>query len=100
MLRDIIRQISNGTKERPGVSVGLVDEIGSSGDIEALKYVINCGCKIISTVHGSSMKDISSKPYLDKLIKDNIFERFIVLNNKGKVGNIHGIYNNKEEKLC
>ena len=148
LLRDIIRQISNGTKERPGVSVGLVDErseiaacymgvpqndlgirtdildccpkakgmlmmirtmspvvgavdeIGSSGGIEALKYVINCGCKIISTVHGSSMKDISSKPYLDKLIKDNIFERFIVLNNKGKVGNIHGIYNNKEEKLC
>lgn len=148
LLRDIIRQISDGAKGNPGVSVGVVDErseiaacymgvpqndlgvrtdildccpkakgmlmmirtmspavvavdeIGMSGDIEAIKYVINCGCKLIATVHGSSIEDICTKPHLNKLIKDNIFECFIVLDNVGKIGNIKGIFNNKEGSLC
>lgn len=148
LLRDLIRQISDGVKGNPGVCVGVVDErseigacymgvpqndvgirtdildccpkakgmlmmirtmspvvvavdeIGSSSDIEALKYVINCGCKLIATVHGSSLEDISSRPHLNRLIKENIFECFIVLNNIGKVGNIKDVYNNKEESLC
>lgn len=82
----------------PGVIA--VDEIGSSGDIDAIKYVINCGCRLIATVHGSSIEDICTRPHLNRLIKEHIFERFIVLDNKGKMGNIKGIYNSKEECLC
>ncbi len=29
-----------------------VDEIGSKEDVEALEYVMNCGVKILATVHG------------------------------------------------
>ena len=46
-----------------------VDEIGSREDIEAINYVISCGCKLIATVHGSSIEDVKSKPILGELVK-------------------------------
>ncbi len=33
-----------------------VDEIGGENDLEALRYVMNCGCRILATVHGNSMR--------------------------------------------
>lgn len=30
-----------------------VDEIGSREDLEALEYVMNCGCRVMATVHGN-----------------------------------------------
>lgn len=47
-----------------------IDELGSEQDIEAVKYAINCGCKIIATAHGNSIEDI---PYAD------IFEKVITI---------------------
>lgn len=147
LLRDLIRQISNGTKERPGMTVGVVDErseigacyqgvpqnelgirtdildccpkakgmmmlirtmsprviavdeIGSREDLEAMEYVMNCGCKLIATVHGSSIDDLKQKPVLRRLVDERIFERYIVLNNKGKIGNIDQIYDSRGTQL-
>lgn len=140
LLRDVIRQLSNGDNETPGVTVGVVDErseigacymgipqnelgirtdildccpkangmmmlirsmspqiiavdeVGSREDIESIEYVINCGCKLIATVHGSSIDDIKNKPILGKLVREKIFERYIILNNKGTVGHVEDIY--------
>lgn len=140
LLRDVIRQLSNGDSKYAGVSVGViderseigacymgvpqnelgirtdildccpkangmmmlirsmspriiaVDEVGSREDIEAIEYVINCGCKLIATVHGASIEDIKSKPILGRLVREKIFERYIVLNNRVAVGNVDEIY--------
>lgn len=140
LLRDIIRQISNGEKDRGGLTVGVVDErseigacymgvpqndlgirtdvldccpkakgmlmliramsprviavdeVGSKEDIEAIEYVINCGCKLIATVHGNSLQDVKGKPLLRKLIEDRLFERYILLSNKGSVGHLEEVY--------
>lgn len=70
-----------------------VDEIGKNEDIHSIEYIINAGVKIICTVHGQDMEDVLKKPVLRELIQKNIFQRFIVLENKEKVGNIAGIYN-------
>lgn len=70
-----------------------VDEIGSQEDIRAIAYVINCGCKLLATVHGSSVEDLMSKPVLSRLVREKFFERYIVLNNRGKIGNIEAVYN-------
>lgn len=72
-----------------------VDEIGSREDIEAIEYVINCGCKLLATVHGSSIDDIKSKPILSRLVQEKIFERYIILNNKKAVGNVEEIYDSR-----
>ncbi|ROR27137.1 stage III sporulation protein AA [Mobilisporobacter senegalensis] len=143
LLRDIIRQLSNGESDIDGFTVGVVDErseigacymgipqndlgirtdildccpkakgmmmlirsmspriiavdeVGLGEDIEAIEYVINCGCKIIATVHGSSIEDIRNKPILGRLVKEKVFERYIVLNNRKSVGNIEQIFDER-----
>ena len=143
LLRDVIRQLSNGVSTMPGLNVGVVDErseigacymgipqnelgirtdildccpkvegmmmlirsmspsiiavdeVGSREDIEAIEYVMNCGCKLIATVHGSSIDDIKNKPILGKMVREKIFERYIILNNRGKVGNLEEIYDER-----
>lgn len=147
LLRDIIRQVSNGNEQTSGLTVGViderseigacyqgipqnelgirtdildccpkaqgmmmlirtmsprviaVDEIGSREDLEAIEYVMNCGCKLIATVHGSSIEDIKQKPVLRKLVQEKWFERYIILNNRGKVGNVGQIYDSQGNKL-
>ncbi|MDO5293097.1 MAG: stage III sporulation protein AA [bacterium] len=143
LLRDLIRQLSNGLSTIPGMTVGVVDErseigacymgvpqnelgirtdildccpkvagmmmlvrsmspsiiavdeVGSREDIEAIEYVINCGCKLIATVHGSTIDDIKNKPILGRLVREKIFERYIILNNQGCVGNLEEIYDER-----
>lgn len=60
---------------------------------------MNSGCKLIATVHGNSIDDIQSKPVLGELISKKIFERYILLNNRYKVGDIEGIYNVEAVKI-
>ena len=143
LLRDLIRQLSDGNSIAEGIPIGVVDErseiaacymgvpqnklgirtdvldccpkgtgmlmlirsmsprviaideIGGKEDLEAMEYVINCGCKLIATVHGSSIEDIQNKPILGKLVKEKVFERFIVLSNKKRIGNIDTIYDER-----
>ncbi|MBQ4523582.1 MAG: stage III sporulation protein AA [Lachnospiraceae bacterium] len=76
-----------------------VDEIGHREDLEAIEYVINCGCKLIATVHGNSIDDIKSKPLLRKLVQERVFERYIVLNNMDHVGNISDIFDSQGNQL-
>lgn len=72
-----------------------VDEVGSREDIEAIEYVINCGCKLIATVHGSTIDDVRNKPLLGKLVKEKVFERYILLTGKNKLGEIEEIYDDR-----
>lgn len=68
----------------PGVIA--VDEIGDYEDVHAIESVIHCGCKLLATVHGSSMEDIKRKPLFQKLVDEKIFERYIILQNKERIG--------------
>lgn len=147
MLRDIIRQISNGNRFFPGMSVAVVDErseiaacymgvaqndvgvrtdvldccpksegmmmlirsmspkvvamdeIGSKEDIFALTYAANCGCKLIATAHGNNMAELLNKPLIGNLIKNKMFDRYIVLNRKNGCGSIKGIYDSRGSGL-
>lgn len=138
LLRDVIRQISNGNAWCEGKNVGVVDErseiggayqgvpqndlgirtdlldccpkaegmmmlirsmspevvavdeIGDYGDIKAIESVLNCGCRLIATVHGSSVEDIEKKPLLQKMVKEHVFDRYIILSGKKKIGSVWG----------
>lgn len=145
LLRDLIRQISDGTDGHGGMTVGVVDErseiaacykgqpqndvgkrtdvlddcpksegmmmlvrsmapqviavdeIGSTQDVKAIRYIMNCGVKMLATVHGNSVEEVKRKPVLEELLTDKAFERFICLKS-GAVGKIQGIYD-KDGKL-
>lgn len=73
-----------------------VDEIGKREDMEALAYVMNCGCQILATVHGASVEDIRNKPVLRKMVEEKMFKRFIVLSG-GAVGKIESVF---DERGC
>ena len=147
LLRDIIRQISDGTKDRPGLTVGVVDErseiagcylgvaqndvgirtdvldccpkaegmmmlirsmspevvavdeLGDYEDIHAIESVIHCGCKLFATVHGSSIEDIKRKPLMQRLVRERIFERYIVLHHQDRAGRVKAIFDERGTSL-
>lgn len=76
-----------------------VDEIGKREDIEALAYVMNCGCQILATVHGTSIDDIRNKPVLRKLVEERLFKRFVVLSGGRKPGNVEVIFDERGSVL-
>lgn len=147
LLRDIIRQLSDGNRYLAGMSVGVVDErseigacymgvpqnelgirtdildccpkakgmmmlirsmspqiiavdeIGSGEDLEAIDHVIGCGCKLIATVHGSSIEDIKGKPVLGELLMKKLFERYVILSNIKQIGHLEEIYDETGRRI-
>ena len=135
LLRDLIRQISNGSREHPGRTVGVlderseicgcyqgipandvgirtdvmdacpkaegmmmmirsmapevlaVDEIGGQEDISALETALFCGCRLLATVNGSSLEE-------------QIFERYVILDNLVRTGVIRHILDERGRSLC
>ena len=80
-------------------AVVAVDEIGSREDLEAMEYVMNCGCKLVATVHGASVEDIKQKPVLRRLVQERMFERYIVMDSRGGVGHVSQIYDSRGSQL-
>lgn len=147
LLRDVIRNISDGFGKNPGQTVGVaderseiaacnlgvpqndvgmrtdvldgcpkaygmtmlirsmaprviaVDEIGSDADVKAITYAVNCGCRIIATVHASDYEDLRTKPALKTLMDMNVFERVVVLSGLDGPGRIEGIYDAKGVRI-
>lgn len=69
-----------------------VDEIGAQEDVHAIEYAMHCGCKLIATMHGSSVEELRKKPVSRKMIDEKRFERYIVLAGRGQVEGIYDEY--------
>ena len=82
-----------------GPKVIAVDEIGKKEDVEALEYSINCGCKIIATIHGASFMELKQKMFMESLVENKIFNRYVVMSNKPRMGMISEIYNGEGELI-
>lgn len=143
LLRDLIRQLSNGSSYCTGMTVGVVDErselgacymgkpqndlgcrtdildacpkvegmmmlvrsmapqiiavdeVGSKEDVEAMEYVMNCGIHLLATVHGNTIEDIKNKPVLGRMVREKMFERYILLT-PGKIGEIQAVFDEQE----
>ncbi len=75
-----------------------VDEIGRIEDVEALEMLLNAGVKILATIHSNDIEELKNKQIIQRLIKNKVFDNYIVMSNKNKVGEIVGIYNKDLEK--
>lgn len=76
-----------------------VDELGDYEDIHAIESVIHCGCKLFATVHGSSVEDIKKKPLMQRLVREKIFERYIVLHKEERAGRVRAIFDERGTSL-
>ncbi|NLL76770.1 MAG: stage III sporulation protein AA [Clostridiales bacterium] len=147
LLRDMIRQISDGNSYAQGMDVGVVDErseiagsymgkpqndvgmrtdildacpkvlgmmmlirsmapkvvavdeLGCEEDAKAICQVMQCGSKIIATIHGDSLTDVMNKSFLHNLIENKIFGRYILLGKINGKCSIKAIYNRSFE-IC
>ncbi len=76
-----------------------IDEIGGMEEVDAMKYAMHCGVKMLATVHGESMEEIRKKPLFEQLIKEHCFERYVVLKTGKRVGEISGIFDERGSVL-
>lgn len=72
-----------------------VDEIGTKGDAEALKYLARSGVKFLATIHGNSPKDIMNSD-ISSLVENGYVSRIIQLSRKNGIGTIEQIYTDIE----
>lgn len=140
LLRDLVRQVSDGNQYAPGKCVGLVDErseiagcfqgrpqndvgmrtdvldacpkamgmmlllramapqviaideLGGEEDMTAVHMAASCGSRILATIHGDSMEDISHKAGMERLLKEGLFQRFIILGKQNGHCTINGVF--------
>lgn len=76
-----------------------VDEIGSAGDMEAMGQALRCGCKMLATIHGSSLEEAGSKPYMKEAFRERLFERYLLLGKINNICDVLGLYDEKRE-IC
>jgi stage III sporulation protein AA len=72
-------------------NVIITDEIGASGDKEAIIKVLNSGVKIITTAHGYNITELKMREELLELIRSGAFERYIVLSTKNGPGTLEEV---------
>lgn len=147
LLRDIIRQVSDGNAYGGGKTVGVVDErseiagsymgvpqndvgirtdvldscpkvygmmmlirsmapevvaideLGSMEDVEAMRRASACGCGLLATVHGFGLEDLKKKEYMDNMLREGLFARYVEMDRKSGRPHISRIYQ-KEQRIC
>ena len=75
-----------------------VDEIGSDEDVLCINKCGHCGIKIVSTIHGENIEDISSRNGFGEMIKSRFFDRYILLKNVAGRRSVE-IYDNVFKRL-
>lgn len=64
------------------------DEIGADDDVCAVEHSINCGVKVIATVHAANAAELKRKRNMIRLISDGAFEKIVFLSDRTKAGEI------------
>lgn len=147
LLRDIIRQVSNGNSNGRGMTVGVVDErseiagscmgipqndvgirtdvldacpkvhgmmmlirsmapevvaideLGTGEDVHAMQRVSACGCRLLATVHGYCLEELKEKVYMENVLQERLFSRFVILDREEGIPRVRSIYQ-KEFLKC
>lgn len=76
----------------------VTDELGSAEDKDAVIQVINAGIKLITSIHGSCIEEVSIRPEISEIFEKNFFERIIVLSNRNGPGTIEEIIDGKSKQ--
>lgn len=66
----------------------ICDEIGSDSDILAVEQSVNCGVRVIASVHTANETELKRKANIRKLIQTGAFSTLVFLSNKSKPGDV------------
>lgn len=85
---------TNGIRSmRPDVIV--TDEIDLNRDLDSIVEAMNCGVKVVATIHALDIKQLKRKKGFDYILDNQLFDRFVVLTDNEGPGTLSYIYNEK-----
>lgn len=70
----------------------ITDEIDLNKDMEAILSAINCGVKVVATIHAKDIEQLKKKNNFDAILKNKLFERFVILSKDEGPGTLTYIY--------
>lgn len=73
----------------------ICDEVGTTEESLAMKAALNCGVRVISTLHAFGANDFLKRPQSVELINSGAFEKIIFLDNRN-FGKIKKIYTKED----
>jgi stage III sporulation protein AA len=79
--------------------VVVTDEIGRTEDVYAIREAVQAGVSLITTVHGADVNQIGRRPCMTELMREKVFERFILLGHSRGVGTIEAILDENHRNL-
>lgn len=77
----------------------VTDEVGQEEDVDAILYASTCGVKILASTHADSVETFLKKDLFQKLIKEKVFKRYVLLSKRNGPGTYEGIYNENFSRL-
>ncbi|WP_053219244.1 stage III sporulation protein AA [Virgibacillus senegalensis] len=77
----------------------LVDEIGSTQDVQALMEAMHAGVKVICSIHGEHLHELKKRPSLLPLFESRAFQRYLVLERKSAPGALKCMLNESGERV-
>ena len=76
-----------------------VDELGTESDFYAVEQALNCGSRVLGTIHAGNMKELSEKPYLKRWMERRLFQRFIFLEKEADGRRKMQVYDEHMERI-
>lgn len=101
--------VIDGCLKREGMRMALrsmspdiiaVDELGGREDGRAVEEMILCGCKILGTMHGESIRQVIQTAGMEELYQKKLFERYIFLRKTKDGKRACEIYDKECDRLC
>ena len=69
------------------------DELGSAEDATAVREALHAGVSVLASVHGQDALDVARRPNIGELIREQAFERLIILSDDPSIGTVEEIIN-------
>lgn len=66
----------------------VTDELGGPEDAAAVMEACRCGVRALATVHGESVRDVMRRQGMETLLRQGVFQKYIVLSSPGKAPRI------------
>ena len=73
----------------------ITDEIDVDKDMDSILSAINCGVKVVATIHAKDISQLKLKKGFDYILDNKIFSRYVVLSNTEGPGTLSYIYDDK-----
>lgn len=75
------------------------DEIGRAEDVDAIWEMVYTGVSILATVHAASWDELEQRPYLQELVKREVFQRYVFLSRRQGPGTIEGVWDQRRNPI-